>query len=154
MFVFFRLFFFFLFLSFLFFVHVFCSNTILRSTCVLVFLWNCTARHNSAVPVQAGLRYIIIEAWARASCVTRDVLFSVNKKKNSPLGPTARMQLWICGRGLESRQALQALLLFIFVCRFFPSFSFFFMRSPFVEYLVNLPHGFVCTKSVVYLDPG
>ena len=65
---------------FFFFVHVFISP-VYCSKCwcfaqilCYLFLWNCTARHNSCLPCaerQVCLRYSIIQVWARVPCLMR-----------------------------------------------------------------------------------
>ena len=64
-----------------------------------IYLWNCSARHNSFLPcLGTVLRYIILHVWARVptvthTCVRRVIVFSFLEKQNthkhthSPLGP-------------------------------------------------------------------
>ena len=95
----------------------FCSD-IVR---IYVPLWKCTTLHNSCLPCAEGqvwVWYSIMQVWARVPCFTRArAVYTAwcffQKSIRSPLGPNtylvrACVQLWICGRGLEPRQALQA----------------------------------------------
>ena len=114
---------------------------------ILVYLWKCTARHNSCLPCAGtGFRYtwyyhrrVCRVSRVHVSCVVRRVFFCKNQITSFAWSNyiPARMQLLdlrTCVRAPAS--ATRASLAFYF------HLSFFFLRSPLLVCLINLPHGF------------